>query len=315
MQKKVKKKISKKKPRQTQAKTEKFKFSLSDKTLSSAITCLKELDTRQKGASKDLFAPTQDSMLYLTLLVNTLPTKTNVKPVRIPLTRGLHSDPQTRFCMIVSDQFKQAYKSQLKHASLARWKFLSYDKLRRNFKTFAEKRTLFNSYDLFFCEGRVYMLIRKMLGKVFYERKKYPFPVEFDHCLRGESDAAESTALVPVFREGSVAHVVSFEGRSLDVDKLAAMLAELSLRSTFFYQGNGPEYSLKVGRLSGDLKSLLKNIRVATKFLLKHLVGMGLRLKSVRRLSLKLAQTESFPIYSYLTPVEKKFMRQVLASN
>ena len=63
MQKRVKKRIVKKKtknvakkaPQKQKPNKNGFKFSLRDKTLSSAINCLKELDKRQKGESKDLY--------------------------------------------------------------------------------------------------------------------------------------------------------------------------------------------------------------------------------------------------------------------
>jgi hypothetical protein len=319
MQNKVKKRISKKKPvtKKPVAKKlekEKFKFALSDKILSSGIKALQELDRRQKGASKDLFASTRESMMYLTLLVNSLPKEINIKPFRMELPSGLYSGTQKKFCMIVSDQFRARFKDDLKHPSLANWKFINYDKLRRNFKTFAEKKALYDSYELFFCEGRVYMLIKKMLGKQFYQRNKYPYPIEFNSCL--VSDNGTPVPEVGVLSgKGEVRHLQSFEEFSLDIPKLKTVLDTLSLKSTYFYQGNGPEYALKVCRLSEDMnmKGALRNIRSGVKHLLKYLVGQGLKLTHVRRISLKLAQSEAFPIYSYLTPAEKKVMRKVMS--
>lgn len=282
--------------------------------MTSAVKCLTQLDKRQKTASKDLFAGSKDSMLYLTLLVNTLPSSVNIKPTRIQIPNGLYSEAPKKFCLIVSNQFKEKFKQELKDPSLASWKFLEYDKLRRNFKTFSEKKELFDSYDLFFCEGRVYMLIKKMLGKIFYQRNKYPFPIEFNSCLTKEGHDQNKSVLH--VSKGEVAHLETFEEFSLDVAKLKSTLDDLSLKSTYFYQGNGPEYTLKIGRLSEDMdvKAVLKNIRVSTKFLLKYLMSQGLKLKFIRRISLKLAQSESFPIYSYLTPTEKSIMRQVVSN-
>lgn len=322
MQKRVKKKITKKvvkkvvKKKVSKAKAPAFKFSLSDKTLSSAISALKELDKRQKGASKDLLSMNEDSLLYLTMVVNTLPEKINIKPTRIEVPNGLYGGPEKQFCMIVSDEFKKKFKSQLSDPELSAWKFLRYDKLRRNFKTFAEKRTLFDSYDLFFCEGRVYMLIKKMLGKKFYERKKYPFPIEFDACLNDGSKRKAKKSLVEVlhFKDGDVEHLKSFENHVLDIGKFKQLLGTLAQNSTYFYQGNGPEYTLKISRISAKMsnRKIIKNVRVGTKFLLKYMISQGMKLKSIRRICLKLGQSESFPVYSYLTPKEKGFMRKAM---
>ena len=320
MQKRVKKKITKKvikkKSTKPKSKLPAFKFSLSDKILSSAITGLKELDKRQKGESKDLLSMNENSMLYLTMLVNTLPEKINIKPTRIEIPNGIYGGPEKQFCMIVSDEFKKKFKSQLSDPALSAWKFLRYDKLRRNFKTFAEKRTLFDSYDLFFCEGRIYMLIKKMLGKKFYERKKYPFPIEFDACLNDGSKRKAKKSLVEVmhFKEGDVEHLKSFDNHTLDISKFTELLNKLAQNSTYFYQGNGPEYNLKISRISAKIsnRKIIKNVRVGTKFLLKYMISQGMKLKSIRRICLKLGQSESFPVYSYLTPKEKGFMKKIM---
>ena len=116
------------------------------------------------------------------------------------------------------------------------------------------------------------------------------------------------------FKEGDVDHLTCFQNYTLDINKFGEVLNELTNKSTYFYQGNGPEYTLKIGRLSHDMdkKQIVKNIRTATKFLLKHLLSQGLKIKFIRRISLKLGQSESFPIYSYLTPKEKQYMRKAL---
>ena len=260
----------------------------------------------------------EKSMLYLTLLVNTLPEKVNIKPTRIEIPNGIYSGPEKQYCMIVSDEFKKKFKDQLSDPSLSKWKFLRYDKLRRNYKTYSEKRALFDSYDLFFCEGRVYMLIKKMLGKKFYARKKYPFPIEFNNCLNDGSKIRKSKKTPPVevlhHKQGDVSHLNSYDDLFLNLTNFKTLLEKLADNSTFFYQGNGPEYNLKISRISEDMnnKKIIKNIRVGTKFLLKYMMSQGMKLKSIRRICLKLGQSESFPVYSYLTPKEKGYMKKVI---
>lgn len=52
-------------------------------------------------------------------------------------------------------------------------KVIGYDKLLKNYQRYEQKRDLCKEFELFFCDYRVYDLLRKPLGKVFYDRKKY----------------------------------------------------------------------------------------------------------------------------------------------
>lgn len=49
---------------------------------------------------------------------------------------------------------------------------VGYSQLVKEYNTYEEKRKLGKAYDLFFCDYRIYDLLRKPLGKFFYERKK-----------------------------------------------------------------------------------------------------------------------------------------------
>ena len=50
---------------------------------------------------------------------------------------------------------------------------LGYSKLVKEYNTFEERRKLCKEFDLFFCDYRIYELLRKPIGKFFYDRKKY----------------------------------------------------------------------------------------------------------------------------------------------
>ena len=315
-----------------------FKFNLQNKIILKAIKVLKELNNRQKGDSKDLMSMNEKSLLYLTTTLNSLPKTINIKPVRIQLVDSLYEDSPKKFCFIVSNEFKQRFKQELKDPAFSNWKFLSFDKLRRNFKTFQEKRDLLEQFELFFCEGRVYMLIKKMLGKIFYSRKKYPYPVEFNECLEmrddleedelpsiideegNDQETAEPVTMVPEtvnnlsYTYGDTSHIEVFDHFELDSTKLEKLLNNLTQKSCYFYQGNGPEYTLKVSRISDDIKnvSIVKNLKMGVKHMMKYMIQQGLKLKDIRRISLKLAQSVSLPIYSYLKEEEIKVLKKVL---
>ena len=49
---------------------------------------------------------------------------------------------------------------------------IGYDRAKKHYRNNKEKMKLLNSNDLFFCDWKIYNLLRKPMGKLFYERKK-----------------------------------------------------------------------------------------------------------------------------------------------
>lgn len=49
---------------------------------------------------------------------------------------------------------------------------IGYTKLTKNYQEFEKKRTLCKDYDMFFCDYKIYDLLRKPTGKFFYDNKK-----------------------------------------------------------------------------------------------------------------------------------------------
>lgn len=89
------------------------------------------------------------------------------------------------------------------------------------------------------------------------------------------------------------------------------MLNTLVTTCTYFIQGNGPEYSSKVARLTKtNNNQILKNVKAVIKGLLKVLISKNIKLGNIWRISLKGEQTDSFPIYSYLTLEEKRILKE-----
>lgn len=153
---------------------------------------------------------------------------------------------------------------------------IGYDKVQNNYKRYENKRDLCKEYDLFFCDYRIYDILRKPLGKIFYDRKKYPFPID---C----QEAPEYS--------GS--------------DNYEQYLNSLS-ESTYFVQGNGPNYTLKAARITMDKKQVLANVKTCISKLVAHMLNAGdLEPTNVRRICLKTFDSPSLPVYSYLTEREK----------
>lgn len=66
-------------------------------------------------------------------------------------------------------------------------KVMGFDKLKRKFKQFKDKRSLLKQFDGFLADIRIYKMLPECLGKEFYDRKKFPCPVK----LHGLSEPAQ----------------------------------------------------------------------------------------------------------------------------
>lgn len=78
-------------------------------------------------------------------------------------------------------------------------------------------------YDLFLADLRVYKMLPEALGKEFYAKKRYPCPLK----LHGFTDAKD-----------------------------LEMQLNNAAKATYFMQGNGPNYSMRIGRTSQEADNL-----------------------------------------------------------
>lgn len=128
--------------------------------------------------------------------------------------------------MIVKDPAR-AFKDQiqdLKIPTIA--KVIGYDKLKRNFKQYKDKRTLLKDYDAFLADIRIYKMLPELMGKEFYQKKKYPCPVKI---------------------------------HGFDSSKALQEQLNKAASATFFALGNGPNYSVRVGKTFQTPKDIAQN--------------------------------------------------------
>ena len=178
-----------------------------------AIAALKKY-TKSKKQGNNLLTD-EDDAIHLSFTLTQVPQKPSPKPLMIPLEHPFASE-QRRVCVFVKDPAR-ALKDQLCKVDVpCIAKVIGYDKLKRNFKQFKDKRALLTDYDAFLADLRIYKMLPECLGRSFYSSKKFPCPLK----LHGLDDA-----------------------------ELASTLNQAAA-STFFMQGNGPNYSVRVGMTS-----------------------------------------------------------------
>lgn len=139
----------------------------------------------------------------------------------------LTKEDNSRICLFVKDPAR-AFKDEIEELNIpVIAKVIGYDKLKRNFKQYKDRRTLIKDYDAFLADLRIYKMLPEVLGKEFYSQKAYPVPIK----VHGFAD-----------------------GKALQEQLNSASNA------THFMQGNGPNYSLTIGRTSQKAASVAQNI-------------------------------------------------------
>ena len=149
---------------------------------------------------------------------------------------------------------------------------IGFDRLKRDFHQFKDKRQLLRDYDLFLADIRVYKMLPEMLGKEFYMKKAYPCPVKV-HGFETSEELKEQ------------------------LNKAA--------ESAYFIQGNGPNYSMKIGRASQDAKDIAKNAEAALYQALGYVACWDkIDFESVSQVSVRIGDSVELPVFNHLSSDE-----------
>jgi len=103
----------------------------------------------------------------------TCPKTHSIRPLQFKLKKPLYSQQySSKFCIISKDP-QRALKDKLANLNVPLFaRVVGYSKLNRKFPTYKEKRAFLYSFDQFFCDYKIYDLLKKPLGRQFYSRKK-----------------------------------------------------------------------------------------------------------------------------------------------
>jgi ribosome biogenesis protein UTP30 len=146
---------------------------------------------------------------------------------------------------------------------------IGFDRLKRDFRQFKDKRQLLKDYDVFLADIRIYKMLPEMMGKEFYSKKAFPCPIKvhgFD----------------------------SPKGLKEQLNKAS--------ECAYYTMGNGPNYSVRVGMVSQDSKDIAKNMEAA----LGQAVGYttcwdGIAFSQVSQVGLRISSHPiDLPVYNNL---------------
>jgi ribosomal protein L1 len=145
--------------------------------LAKAIRALKQVVAKRTSNANPLFGENTETVTVIFTL-SSVPKGRRMKPFCIPLPHPMFDD-KSEVCFISKDPQKQ-YKELLlqTHKVPGLTKVIGMDQLRRKYKDVPAKRALADAFDLFLCDDRVVEMMPKVLGSVFYsKKKKLPIPV------------------------------------------------------------------------------------------------------------------------------------------
>jgi len=145
--------------------------------VSALLAHLNDKDSERSQKKKDQLFATDETM-FLTLGLRKIP-QTEKKPRKIALPHAYNTNSDV--CLITKEPGKVVKQKLQEQGVTSITKVISLTKLRKEHKTFALKRELAASYDMFLCDDRIYHFAVKTLGKEFFKQRKEPIPIRLTY--------------------------------------------------------------------------------------------------------------------------------------
>ena len=148
------------------------------KQIAKAVKALQDYKKRKHADSKGLL-DNPESLITLSFTMTSVPEKPSQRPQLIKIPHPFISESEnSRVCIFVKDPAR-AFKDQIQDLKIpCIAKVIGFDKLKRNFKQYKDKRILVKDYDAFLSDLRIYKMLPEVLGKEFYQQKMYPAPIK-----------------------------------------------------------------------------------------------------------------------------------------
>ena len=219
------------------------KLNLDSALMNKAVKCLKKIVLDRYKDSLNILSNEQEEFLYLNFVLGKLPFKFSLRPNAVSVPHDLYGKKfNTQVCLIVKDP-REDFKDLNIHKSFPfKVKVIDINKLKLKFSRFSERRNILKEYELFLCDHKIYMLLKKHLGKPFYVSKKYPAPIKLDYTKPEE------------IKKEILSHVE---------------------KSSAFYMTHGPNYSVKIARAADSTEEILANINQGVTQALSHILKWG----------------------------------------
>jgi len=246
----------------------KKKLKLDTNQLQSAVTLLKKQIETKFSKNTNIFLRKEDEFIYLNFVFSKLPNSYSLRPVPIKIPQSIYGD-STKVCIIVKDPKSDFKDLELKFPFTC--KVISIEKLKQNYDRFNQRRELVKSYDMFICDTKVYLLLKRLLGKPFFDTKKFPIPITMDYSQKEE---------------------------------LHANIVDVINKKTIFYMNSGPNYTVKFARAVMEDEDIVTNAVVTAKRVIPHILKWGIEFKDLKSISMKTTDSLDLPVFNQLSVEE-----------
>ena len=237
-----------------------------------AIQSLKLINDKNFKDSLDIFARKEKVPLQVNFTLSSLPNRFSPRPVSIPVTL---TKELRKVCLIIKDNFVNIWKkTDIKFEGCEVYA-ISYSDLKLEYSQFEQKRNLAKRFDNFICDKSLYMGLKKVLGRTFYEMKKYPFAI----------------------------NLTSENNEKIDENEIKSKIENI-VNNVVFYMSKGPNYTVKVDYLYSDDKKLSEKVRNTIIYVLAHILKWGASYESVKSITLKTNDSVELPVFNQLTKEE-----------
>ena len=232
--------------------------------IKNAITELKKYMTKNKQNF------IENDYLYLSFLFNKLPMKFSIRPVSIHIKNPIYSNK--KICLFIKD--KEAFEDlnlNFKENNI-NLEFIDTNTLRLKYDRFEDRRKLLKNFDIFLCDIRIYFILKKKLGKPFYQSKKYPLPV-----------------------------ILDYENKEKIIEEIKD-----KINNAIFYMNHGPIYNIKFSTYKTDEKKIEENLYDAISETLPHILKYDVDIDELKAITLKGNDTIELPLFNHLKEEDLK---------
>ena len=213
-----------------------------------------------------------DDYIYINFCFYKYPMRYSLSSNQINIKYGIYNEKfSTNICLFVKDP-----KSDFKDLGIEfpfNLKVIDINKLRIKYQKFDKRRELVKKYDLFLCDNRIKFVLKKLLGKSFYAKKKFPHSISLNYE---------------------------------DKEKIKNDIVKIVNESTIFHMNNGPIYNIKFGRFSMDNKENIQNFKQCVNQVIPHILKYDISLDELRSISIKGNNTVELPIFNHIREEDLK---------
>ena len=245
---------------------------LNKNLIKETINQLSKYITKKNKDELNILSNEQDEFLYMNIALDKLPIKYSIRPVSVNLTNKIYGEEySTNVCLFVKDP-KQDFKD-LNLEFPFNLKVIDISKLKLKYNRFEERRNLIKQYDIFLCDGRVYFLLRKLLGKPFYSAKKFPLPINLNYNKK---------------------------------DDIRKDIINIIENNVTFHLSHGPIYNIKFARVIMKDDEKIQNLYDVITNMIPHVLKFGIDLNELKLISIKGNNTIEIPIYNHIKESDLK---------